>query len=78
MNHKRKMFLIALLVWYTSFSLVMSIAPANRQFWLAANILPTVLVMALVLTHRLKRPNIVGCRRPVHGNTSSCWPSGAK
>jgi putative membrane protein len=47
------MFLIALLVWYTSFSLVMSIAPANRQFWLAANILPTVLVMALVLTHRL-------------------------
>jgi len=52
-NHKRTLFLIALLVWYTSFSLVMSIAPANRQFWLAANILPTVLVMALVLTHRL-------------------------
>jgi putative membrane protein len=52
-THRKKLFLIALLVWYASFSIVMSIAPANRQFWLAANVLPTLLVLALVVTHRL-------------------------
>src|SRR4029434_3595469 len=34
--------------------------------------------IAFVLLHRLQRAQIVGCGRPVHGNTSSLAPSGAK
>jgi uncharacterized membrane protein YjdF len=52
-NCRRKVFIAALLVWYVIFSISMAITPADRQFWLAANILPVIFVAALVVTHRL-------------------------
>jgi putative membrane protein len=52
-NTHRKLVVTALLVWYVLFSAVMAIAPANREFWVAANILPVMLVIVLTMTHRL-------------------------
>jgi putative membrane protein len=52
-NCRRKVFIAALLVWYVIFSISMAITPADRQFWLAANILPVIFVATLVVTHRL-------------------------
>jgi putative membrane protein len=53
MNYRRKIFIIALLVWYASFSIAMAIAPADREFWMAASILPVLLVAGLVVTYRI-------------------------
>lgn len=53
MNTYRKLVVTALLIWYVVFSAVMAIAPASRQFWVAANILPVMLVIVLTMTHRL-------------------------
>lgn len=53
MTTHRKLVLAGLLFWYIAFSIAMAIAPANREFWMAANILPVVLVIVLTLTHRL-------------------------
>jgi putative membrane protein len=49
---RNKFLLIILLGWYVTFSLLMAIAPADRQFWVVANILPVLLVCVLVATHR--------------------------
>ncbi|MER3424195.1 MAG: DUF2238 domain-containing protein [Nitrospiraceae bacterium] len=49
---RNKLFLKVLLAWYVIFSVWMAIEPVNRQFWLVASILPALLVVALVLTHR--------------------------
>lgn len=48
----RSLLLKFLLVWYVGFSAIMAIAPADRQFWAVASILPVLLVLLLVLTHR--------------------------
>jgi putative membrane protein len=53
MNPRRKAFITALLVWYVIFSILMAISPADRQFWLAASILPAAFVATLAVTHRL-------------------------
>ena len=53
MNSNRKLVVTALLIWYVVFSAVMAIAPVSRQFWVAANILPVMLVIVLTMTHRL-------------------------
>ena len=53
MNTRRNLVLTALLSWYMLFSSVMAIAPVNRQFWVAANILPVMLVIVLTMTRRL-------------------------
>lgn len=42
-----------LLIWYIAFFIAMAVAPASRQFWVAANVLPLLLVIALGATHRL-------------------------
>ena len=42
----------SLLLWYVVFSLVMAISPADRQFWALASVLPVLLVIGLVVTHR--------------------------
>ena len=52
MNHRRKIFIVALFVWYASFSIAMAIAPADREFWMAASILPVLLVVGLVVSYR--------------------------
>jgi putative membrane protein len=49
----RKLVVTILLLWYVVFSIAMAISPASRQFWVAANILPVMLVMVLTMTHRL-------------------------
>jgi putative membrane protein len=49
----RKLVVTALLIWYVVFSAVMAIAPASRQFWVAANILPVLFVIVLTMTRRL-------------------------
>jgi putative membrane protein len=41
-----------LLAWYVGFSVVMAIAPADRQFWAVASILPVLLVIWLMATYR--------------------------
>jgi len=53
MNRRRKIFVIALVVWYASFSIATAIAPADREFWMAASILPVLLVAGLVATYRI-------------------------
>lgn len=53
MNTHRKLVVTALLSWYLVFSVAMSIAPASRQFWIAANVLPVLFVIVLALTHRV-------------------------
>jgi putative membrane protein len=45
--------LIGLLIWYVGLSLWGAYAPADRQFWLLANVLPGLFVVILVATHRL-------------------------
>ena len=45
MNTHRKLVVTALLSWYLVFSVAMSIAPASRQFWIAANVLPVLFVI---------------------------------
>ena len=52
MNYRRKIFIVALFVWYASFSIAMAIAPADREFWMAASILPVLLVVGLVVSYR--------------------------
>ncbi|MBA2253026.1 MAG: hypothetical protein H0W13_10050, partial [Nitrospirales bacterium] len=52
MNTQRKLVVTALLIWYVVFSAVMAIAPASRQFWVAANILPVLFVIVLTMTRR--------------------------
>jgi putative membrane protein len=41
-----------LLVWYILFSIWMALAPADRQFWGLANIVPTLFIAVLAATHR--------------------------
>jgi len=48
----RSLLLKTLLAWYVGFSAVMAVAPADRQFWAVASVLPILLVIVLVLTHR--------------------------
>jgi len=45
--------LIGLLIWYVGLSLWGAYAPADRQFWLLANVLPGLFLVILVATHRL-------------------------
>lgn len=52
MSPRNKLFLKILLAWYVLFSAWMAIEPVNRQFWAVANILPALLVVILVATHR--------------------------
>lgn len=47
-----KRLLAGLLVWYVLLSLWTAYAPADRQFWLLASILPGLLVLLLIGTHR--------------------------
>lgn len=49
----RSLLLKTLLAWYVIFSVTMAIAPANRQFWAVASVLPVLLVVWLVATHRV-------------------------
>ena len=49
----RSLLLKSLFAWYVLFSIVMAIAPADRQFWAIASLLPVLLVALLVATHRL-------------------------
>ena len=49
----RSLLLKFLLVWYLGFSVIMAVAPSSRQFWAVASILPTLLAIGLVATHRL-------------------------
>jgi putative membrane protein len=50
-NH-RDVLLRGLLGWYVLFSIIMAISPADRQFWVAANVLPILFVGFLVGTRR--------------------------
>src|ERR687891_109985 len=43
---------MSLLSWYVVFSMFMAVSPADRQFWIAANVLPFLLVGCLVATYR--------------------------
>jgi len=45
--------LMWLLIWYVGLSLWAAYAPADRQFWLLASVLPGLFVVLLVATHRL-------------------------
>jgi putative membrane protein len=47
-----KWLLAGLLVWYVALSLWTAYAPADRQFWLFSSILPSLLVLVLIGTHR--------------------------
>ena len=47
-----KRLLAGLLVWYVLISLWTAYAPADRQFWLLSSILPGLLVLLLIGTHR--------------------------
>ena len=49
----KSLLLKTLLVWYVGFSMVMAIAPDDRQFWAVASVLPALLVVCLVITHRV-------------------------
>jgi putative membrane protein len=52
MHTRAPFFLIALLLWYISFSLIMAIAPTDRATWMVVNILPLALVALLIATYR--------------------------
>lgn len=52
MNQQKIGVPLVLLGWYLALSLWTAYAPADREFWLLASILPTVFVLVLVLTHR--------------------------
>ncbi len=47
-----KRLLTGLLLWYVVVSLWTAYAPADRQFWLLSSILPSLLVLVLIGTHR--------------------------
>jgi putative membrane protein len=49
---QNKRLLAGLLIWYVMLSLWTAYAPADRQFWLLSSILPALLVLLLVGTHR--------------------------
>lgn len=49
----RSVLLPILLAWNVGFSSVLAIAPADRQFWVVATILPVLLIGWLVVTHRV-------------------------
>lgn len=53
MIERNKWMLIGLLIWYVGLSLWGAYAPADRQFWLLANVLPGLFVVILVATHWL-------------------------
>ena len=53
MVERNKWMLIGLLIWYLGLSLWAAYAPADRQFWLLASVLPGLFVLILVATHRL-------------------------
>jgi len=48
----RSLLLRFLLAWYLGFSAIMAIAPADRQFWAVASVLPVLLVIVLIVSHR--------------------------
>lgn len=50
---RSKFILLGLLVWYVAVSLWAAYAPADREFWLLASILPALLVLFLIVTHRI-------------------------
>src|SRR5512144_1956311 len=47
-----KWLLAGLLFWYMLLSVWTAYEPADRQFWLLSSVLPGVLVLVLVRTHR--------------------------
>lgn len=49
----KSLLLKSLLAWYLIFSMTMAITPADRQFWAIASVLPILLVLWLVMTHRV-------------------------
>ena len=49
----KSLLLKSLLAWYLIFSITMAITPADRQFWALASVLPILLVLWLVMTHRV-------------------------
>jgi putative membrane protein len=53
MVERNKWMLIGLLTWYLGLSLWAAYAPADRQFWMLASVLPGLFVLILVATHRL-------------------------
>ena len=52
MTTYNKRLLAGLLVWYVLLSMWTAYAPADRQFWLLSSILPGLLVLLLIGTHR--------------------------
>ena len=50
---RSKSVLLSLLIWYVLMSLWVAYAPADRQFWILASILPAALVLFLIVTHRV-------------------------
>ncbi|WP_447601526.1 DUF2238 domain-containing protein [Nitrospira sp. Nam80] len=50
---RSKSVLLGLLIWYVVMSLWAAYEPADRQFWMLASILPAVLVLFLIATHRV-------------------------
>jgi putative membrane protein len=49
---RSKIVLSGLFVWYVAVSLWVAYAPADREFWMLASILPALLVTFLIVTHR--------------------------
>lgn len=52
MIERNKWMLIGLLIWYVGLSMWGAYAPADRQFWLLASVLPWLFVVSLIATHR--------------------------
>lgn len=50
---RSRFLLLGLLAWYVVVSLWVAHAPADRQFWILASILPALLVLFLIATHRV-------------------------
>ena len=50
-THNKRL-LAGLLLWYVVLSLWTAYEPADRQFWMLSSILPGLLVLVLVGTHR--------------------------
>ncbi|HEX2055488.1 MAG TPA: DUF2238 domain-containing protein [Nitrospiraceae bacterium] len=50
---RKKLVLLGLLIWYGLVSLWVAYAPADREFWMLASILPALLVLFLIATHRV-------------------------
>ena len=51
--YQSKLVLPGLFVWYVAVSLWTAYAPADREFWMLASILPALLVVFLIATHRV-------------------------